>query len=88
MLPDQAAGAIAALAMQHARDEKYMSPYIVEAARQGFELGFWEKLTTASFEDGQLKLGTLRVHCPLDSRLCMQWSCLVSSPMHAQPPRC
>ena len=61
VLPIQAAGAIAALAMQHAQDEKYMSPYIVEAARQGFDLGFWEKLSTSSFEDGQLKLGTLRV---------------------------
>ena len=67
VLPKQAAGAIAALAMQHARDERYMSPYIVEAARQGFDLGFWEKVTAASFEDGQLKLGTLRVRGSLAS---------------------
>ena len=57
----QAAGAIAALAMQHAQDKEFMSPYIVEAARQGFDLPFWEKVMTASFEEGSFKLGTLRV---------------------------
>ena len=59
----QAAGAIVALAQQHAQDAKFMSPYIVEASRQGFELSLWEKLTSSSFEDGEFRLGTLRV-CP------------------------
>ena len=57
----QAAGAIAALAQQHAQDTKFMSPYIVEASRQGFELSFWEKITSSSFEGGEFRLGTLRV---------------------------
>lgn len=37
-----------------------MSPYIVEASRQGFELSFWEKLTSSSFEDGAFRMGTLQ----------------------------
>jgi hypothetical protein len=48
-------------------DARFLSPYIVEAARQGFDLSFWEKLRSASFEDGQLKLGTLRVRLPCSS---------------------
>ncbi len=71
----QAAGAIAALARQHATDKTYRSPYTEEAMRQGYDLPWWEKITTASFEDGQVKLGTLRVrssvsflHCAGTSR--------------------
>ncbi|KAK9917857.1 hypothetical protein WJX75_008970 [Coccomyxa subellipsoidea] len=57
---DQAAGAIAALARQHATDKTFSSPYTEEAKRQGYDLPWWEKITTASFEDGQFQLGTLR----------------------------
>ena len=38
----------------------YPSPYTEEAKRQGYDLPWWEKVLTASWEDG-LKLGTLRV---------------------------
>lgn len=57
----QAAGAIAELARQHATDEKFKSPYTQEALKQGYDVPFWEKVLTATFEDGKLELGTLTV---------------------------
>ncbi|BDA48584.1 Protein phosphatase PTC7 homolog [Coccomyxa sp. Obi] len=66
LLPDspeaveQAAGAIAGLASQHAADKKFRSPYTEEAKRQGYDLPWWEKVLTASFDDGEFQLGTLR----------------------------
>ena len=57
----QAAGALAGLASQHAADKKFRSPYTEEAKRQGYDLPWWEKVMTASFDDGGFQLGTLRV---------------------------
>lgn len=57
----QAAGAIAGLASQHAADKKFRSPYTEEAKRQGYDLPWWEKVLTASIDDGEFQLGTLAV---------------------------
>lgn len=57
----QAAGAIAELARMHATDQKFKSPYTREALKQGFDVPWWEKITTASFDDGKFQLGTLTV---------------------------
>lgn len=69
----QAAGAIGALARQHALDKTYKSPYTEEAQRQGYDLPWWEKILTASFEDGHFELGTLRVRmaCHIDDHQLM-----------------
>ncbi len=76
----QAAGAIAELARQHATDAKFKSPYTQEALKQGYDVPFWEKVLTATFEDGKLELGSLKVSIfsmqrPWQPRLCLACCC-------------
>ena len=57
----QAAAAIAQLARQHAQDEKFKSPYTLEALKQGYDVPWLEKISNISIVDGKLQLGTLTV---------------------------
>ena len=62
----QAAHQIAEAASSNAYDEKYPSPYSVEALRQGMDLPWWQKLAGIRFKDGRLQLAQLTV-CPCPS---------------------
>lgn len=55
----QAAHQIAAAASSNAYNEKYASPYTVEALRQGMDLPWWQKLAGIRFKDGKLQLARL-----------------------------
>ena len=57
----QAAHQIADAASCNAYNEKYASPYTVEAVRQGMDLPWWQKLAGARLKDGKLQLAQLTV---------------------------
>lgn len=57
----QAAHQIANAASSNAYNEKYASPYTVEAVRQGMDLPWWQKLAGARLKDGKLQLAQLTV---------------------------
>ncbi|PSC71030.1 serine threonine phosphatase [Micractinium conductrix] len=57
---EQAAAAMAELASQNAADPDFESPYSREALEEGYDLPWWEKLTTSKFKDGKFELGKLR----------------------------
>lgn len=75
----QAAGLIAELARQHANDQSFKSPYTQEALKQGYDVPWWEKLTTASFADGKFELGTLTVR---QVAMCLLRSCVCVPALH------
>lgn len=56
----QAAEALAELASRHANDPEFESPYMEEAAQEGYDIPIWEKLFSASVKDGKFQLGKLR----------------------------
>lgn len=55
-----AASALASLAACHGADPTYLSPYAVEASKEGIDIPIWEKLSKVSFNDGKLQLGKLQ----------------------------
>ena len=57
----QAALKIAKAASNNAVDDKYSSPYTVEAMRQGMDLPWWQKVSGARFKDGKVQLARLQV---------------------------
>ena len=57
----QAAHQIANAASGNAYNDKYASPYTVEAMRQGMDLPWWQKLAGARLKDGKLQLAQLTV---------------------------
>ena len=52
---------MAEAASAHAVDEEYDSPYMQLARQQGLDLPWWQKVRSASFNDGKFSLGGLKV---------------------------
>ena len=73
----QAAARIADAASAHAGDEEYDSPYMQLARQQGLDLPWWQKVRTASFNDGKFAMGGLKVRAGLLQRLGFWLQCLL-----------
>lgn len=54
-----AANKMAKLAQQHANDPRYVSPYIREARRNGYDIPWWQKILMTRYKDGKWGLGEL-----------------------------
>lgn len=76
----RAAASLAQLAQAHSFDTEYESPYSQQAIEAGFDLGWWDKMVTGSWKDGQFVMGKRKggklddiSECMQSGRLALPW---------------